>query len=77
MAQLSRQLTPHIVVMDACLSGEDGVSLMRHIRAGSSEMQIIVLTACRSFEYAQAALDDGAVAYVLKDERMEESLAGC
>ena len=74
VAQLSRRLTPHIVVMDVCLSGEDGVSLMRHIRAGSSEMQIIVLTACRSFEYAQAALDEGAVAYVLKDERMEESL---
>ena len=74
VAQLSRQLTPHIVVMDVCLSREDGVSLMRRIRAGFSEMQIIVLTACRSFEYAQAALDEGAVAYVLKDERMEESL---
>lgn len=74
VAQLSRQLTPHIVVMDVCLSGEDGVSLMRRIRAGFSEMQIIVLTACRSFEYAQAALDEGAIAYVLKDERMEEAL---
>ena len=74
VVQLSRRLTPHIVVMDVCLSGEDGVSLMRHIRSGSSEMQIIVLTACRSFEYAQAALDEGAIAYVLKDERMEEAL---
>ena len=62
------------LAMDVCLSGEDGVSLMRRIRAGFSEMQIIVLTACRSFEYAQAALDEGAIAYVLKDERMEEAL---
>ena len=35
VAQISRQLTPHIVVMDVCLSGEDGVSLMRRIRASS------------------------------------------
>lgn len=74
MAQISRRLTPHIVVMDVCLSGEDGVSLMRRIRAGYSEVQLIVLTASRSFEYAQAALEEGAIAYVLKDERMEEAL---
>lgn len=72
--QHCRQLMPHIVVMDIHFSKEDGIALMRQIRSQFSEMQLIVATAHKCFEYAQAALEESAIAYVLKDDRFEESI---
>lgn len=72
--RLCGQLMPHIVVMDMHRAMGDGVKLMRQIRRQFSEMQLIVATSHRCFEYAQAALEEGAAGYVLKDDLFAENL---
>ena len=69
--------TPELVLLDIMLPGEDGLSLLRHLRenAATAEVPVIMLTA-RSTEMDKVqGLDFGADDYVVKPFGMAELVA--
>lgn len=75
-AALERR-TPQVVLLDIMLPEEDGVSILKRLRAGSAtrRIQVILLTA-RGSEYDKVVgLDAGADDYVTKPFGMMELLA--
>jgi len=73
--ELAGRERPDVVVMDLQMPGVDGVEATRRIVAAGSS-QVMVLTSYSDSERIVAALDAGAVGYLLKDSDPEELLAG-
>jgi DNA-binding NarL/FixJ family response regulator len=72
---LAERLAPDVVVMDLQMPGMDGVEATRRL-VGQGAAQVLVLTSFSDSERIVAALDAGAVGYLLKDSDPEELLAG-
>jgi DNA-binding NarL/FixJ family response regulator len=66
---------PEVVVMDLQRPGMDGVEATRRV-ATDSDAQVLVLTSFSDSERIVAALDAGAVGYLLKDSDPDELIAG-
>jgi DNA-binding NarL/FixJ family response regulator len=62
--------------MDLQMPGIDGVAATRQIVASGAESQVVVLTSFSDSERIVAALDAGAIGYLLKDTEPEELLEG-
>jgi len=73
--ELVGRLAPDVVVMDLQMPGMDGVEATRRIAAGGAA-QVLVLTSFSDSERIVAALDAGAVGYLLKDSDPDELLTG-
>lgn len=71
----ARELAPDVVLMDLQMPGTDGVAATREI-AALGRSQVLVLTSYSDAERIVAALDAGAVGYLLKDAEPDEVLAG-
>jgi len=67
---------PDVVLMDLQMPGVDGVEATRQIVAGGAASQVVVLTSFSDRERIIAALDAGAVGYLLKDAEPEDLLDG-
>ena len=67
---------PDVVLMDLQMPGIDGVAATRQIVASGAESQVVVLTSFSDSERIVAALDAGAVGYLLKDTEPEDLLEG-
>jgi DNA-binding NarL/FixJ family response regulator len=67
---------PDVVLMDLQMPGTDGVTAIRELLAQGSEAQIVVLTSFSDSERIIAALDAGAVGYMLKDADPDDLLEG-
>lgn len=70
-----RQVQPDVVLMDLVMPGMDGAAATRAIRAQFPRIQVIALTSFPEQEMVQAALQAGAIGYLLKNIAAEE-LAG-
>ena len=74
--QVVRELKPDVVLMDLQMPGVDGVAATRNIRAEHLGVDVLVLTSFSDSERIVAALDAGAVGYLLKDADPEDVLQG-
>lgn len=68
-------LHPHIILLDITLGDDDGVVLLRDLRARIPGVRIVVLTMHRDPETVRQALQAGAAGYVAKGARSDELMA--
>jgi DNA-binding NarL/FixJ family response regulator len=66
------QLEPDIVLMDLSMPGMDGVAATRAVLAVRPETKVIMLTSFSENARILAALEAGAVGYLLKDTEPED-----
>jgi DNA-binding NarL/FixJ family response regulator len=69
---LSIQLQPDVVLMDIRMPIMDGVAATKEIQKLGLGIKILVLTTFDDDEYIKAALQNGAMGYLLKDTPSEE-----
>ena len=74
--ELSAATHPDVVLMDLSMPELDGVAATRAIVAADRDAQVVVLTSLADPERILAALDAGAVGYLLKDAEPEDVVNG-
>jgi DNA-binding NarL/FixJ family response regulator len=72
VAALVQTATPDVILMDLSMPDVDGVEATRRALAIRPEAKVVMLTSFAEPEHVNAALDAGAVGYVLKDAAPEE-----
>lgn len=74
--RLAAETTPDVVLMDLSMPNVDGIEATREIVAATPDAQVVVLTSVTDRERILAALDAGAVGYLLKDSEPESLVEG-
>jgi DNA-binding NarL/FixJ family response regulator len=69
---LVRQLQPNVILMDIRMPIMDGVAATKEINNQFPHCKILILTTFDDDEYVKAALQNGAMGYLLKDTPSEE-----
>jgi DNA-binding NarL/FixJ family response regulator len=75
LAEILR-IAPEIVVVDVRLPQKGGLELIRTLRAAQSPAGCIMLTASAEESTFNAAMDAGALGYILKEDALELVLLG-
>jgi DNA-binding NarL/FixJ family response regulator len=70
--KLVEVLSPDVVLMDMRMPVMDGVATTREIQKRFNTIKVLVLTTFDDEEYVTAALQNGAMGYLLKDTPSEE-----
>ncbi|MDF2922319.1 MAG: response regulator [Paenibacillaceae bacterium] len=70
--ELIGRVQPDLVITDIRMPEMDGIELCRRISLLGRPLHVIMLTAHKDFEFAQAALRYGAIDFLLKPCSMEE-----
>lgn len=65
--ELCAKCQPDVVLMDLVMPGTDGATATRAIRRNHPSVQVIVLTSFKEQDLVQAALQAGAIGYLLKN----------
>jgi DNA-binding NarL/FixJ family response regulator len=73
--RMAAEKRPDVILMDLSMPGRDGTVAIRDILANDSEIAIIALTSFSDRQRIVAALDAGAVGYMLKDADPEALVA--
>ena len=71
-ADAIRRFRPHILFTDIRMPGDDGLTMLAGLRSEYPDMQVIVLTGYRDFQYAQEAIRLGVARFLLKPSKMGE-----
>ena len=81
--EAARKLRPDAVVLDISMPKLTGIEVARHLQTDEESPAIVFLTVHRSPEIVEAALETGALGYVIKAfagreliEAIEEALKG-
>ncbi|MDN5806178.1 MAG: response regulator transcription factor [Brevibacterium sp.] len=69
---LSRQLSPDLILMDIRMPVMDGLEATRTLMAQASHPEVLILTAFGTDEFVLQALRSGAAGYILKDTPPDE-----
>lgn len=72
---LARSARPDVVLMDLSMPGTDGVEATRLLLAELPATRVVVLTSFSDRQRVGAAIDAGAVGYLLKDSEPGEVVA--
>lgn len=72
--EVVRATRPDIVLMDLSMPGTDGTTAIRALRAADAPGRVVVLTSFDDAHRVRAALDAGAVGYLLKDSEPDRLL---
>jgi DNA-binding NarL/FixJ family response regulator len=70
--ELLRARPPHLILLDLTLPGESGLSLLRKIRREFPSIPVMIVSMHPADQFAQRALQAGAVGYVAKDSDPQE-----
>jgi two-component system, NarL family, response regulator LiaR len=70
--RLCAQISPDVVLMDLLMPEMDGIAATRAIHEHHPEVRVIALTSFQDQDRVQAALDAGALGYLLKNVSAEE-----
>ena len=70
--RLCAELQPDVVLMDLVMPDVDGVAATHAIRQSHPEVQVIVLTSYDGEEQVHAALQAGAIGYLLKSISVDQ-----
>lgn len=70
--ELIREKRPDIVITDICMPKMDGLKMIAGLKSEFPEMQLIILTGYREFEYARQAIELGVARFLLKPSKMNE-----
>ncbi|MEA5596317.1 response regulator transcription factor [Rivularia sp. UHCC 0363] len=70
--KLAETLQPNVILMDIRMPLMDGVAATKEIKQKFAQTKILVLTTFDDDEYIKAALQNGAMGYLLKDTPSEE-----
>lgn len=66
------EVNPEVVLMDLIMPEMDGVTATRFIRQKYPQIQVVALTSFKDEELVQAALQAGAIGYLLKNASIDE-----
>jgi DNA-binding NarL/FixJ family response regulator len=73
---MAMQAPPDVVLMDLSMPGLDGIAATRGLLESVPDARVVVLTSFAERGRVIAALDAGAIGYLLKDAEPEELLRG-
>jgi DNA-binding NarL/FixJ family response regulator len=66
---------PHVVMMDLLMPGMGGIEATAAIKAGHPSVEVVAMTSFVAQDKVHAALQAGAIGYVLKDAEADEVAA--
>lgn len=66
------QMMPDIIISDIRMPRKNGLEMIDEMKSTNKNMQIIILTGFREFEYAQQAIRLGVLRFLLKPSKMDE-----
>ena len=67
--------SPHLLLLDLTMPGDNGLSLLRRIRREFPSVPVMIVSMHPAEQFARRALDAGAVGYVAKDRDPQELVA--
>lgn len=70
--ELIREKRPDIVITDINMPKMDGLRMIAGLKSEFPDMQLIILTGYREFEYARQAIALGVTRFLLKPSKMNE-----
>ena len=70
--KLIREKRPDIVITDINMPKMDGLRMIAGLKSEFPDMQLIILTGYREFEYARQAIELGVARFLLKPSKMNE-----
>ncbi len=73
--ELAAELQPDLVLMDVYLPGIDGLEATRRITAADGAAQVLFMSTHESEEFAEAAAEAGAIAFIPKSQFGMDELA--
>ncbi|NLK28203.1 MAG: response regulator [Clostridiales bacterium] len=73
--ELVKKLQPDLLITDIRMPGYDGLELIRLVKEEMADIDIIIISGYRHFEYAQKAIRYGVGDYLLKPIKKEELIA--